>query len=201
MDFIDISKMRTTVRNYSAAPVEREKLEKILEAGRWAPTAVNAQPQRVIILDTPESLKKVSEFCTFGYSQKYVDLANECDDQKNNQINLYYGAPLVLLICYDKDACWKHPQSGESSGLTDANIVGTHMMLEAASLGLGSAWISYFDKDKARKSLSIPAQYEIVNMLYIGYPAENFEPNRKLGGHRKALSETCYYNSFERGYK
>ena len=92
------------------------------------------------------------------------------------------------------DACWTHPQSGESSGATDATIVATHMMLEAASLDLGSVWISYFDQDKAREMLKLPDNWKPVCMLYIGYPADDFVPNTSLGGHRKPLSETCFYN-------
>lgn len=194
MDFIDISKKRVTVRKFSQTPVEKEKLIKILEAGRWSPTAINAQPQRILVLNTPENLAKVKEFCTFGYDQKYVDLSNECDDKKNGKINLYYGAPLVLFVCYDESECWVHPQTGAKSGETDATIVATHMMLEAASLDLGSVWISYFDEQKARKLLKIPENWKSVCMLYIGYPAKDFVPNTHLGGHRKPLSETCFYN-------
>jgi nitroreductase len=194
MDFMDISKKRQTVRKFAQKPVEAEKIQKILEAGRWSPTAVNGQPQRILVLNTPESLAKVREFCAFGYDRKYVDLAKECDDQEHGKINLYYGAPLVLLVCYDKAACWTHPQSGKSSGATDATIVATHMMLEAASLDLGSVWISYFDEDKARQLLHLPQNWQSVCMLYLGYPADDFVPNTHLGGHRKPLSETCFYN-------
>lgn len=77
MDFIEISKKRRTVRKFAQRPVEAEKVEKILEAGRWSPTAVNAQPQRILVLDAPESLSKVREFCSFGYDKKYVDLAED----------------------------------------------------------------------------------------------------------------------------
>ena len=73
-------------------------------------------------------------------------------------------------------------------------IVATHMMLEAASLDLGSVWISYFDQDKAREMLKLPDNWKPVCMLYIGYPADDFVPNTSLGGHRKPLSETCFYN-------
>lgn len=194
MDFMDISKMRMTVRKFSQAPVEDDKIKKILEAGRWAPTAVNGQPQRILVLNTPESLAKVKSFCTFGYDQKYVDLSNECDDKAHGKINLYYGAPLVLFVCYDKTACWTHPQSGKTSGATDATIVATHMMLEAASIGLGTVWISYFDEDKAKALLCIPDNWQPVCMLYIGYSAADFVPNTKLGRHRKPLSETCFCN-------
>lgn len=194
MDFMDISKMRVTVRKFSQKPVEEEKIEKILEAGRWSPTAVNAQPQRVLVLNTPENLAKVKEFCSFGYDQKYVDLSKECDDKANGKINIYYGAPLVLFVCYDKTACWTHPQNGKSSGATDGTIVATHMMLEAASIGLGTIWISYFDEGKAKELLNIPETWQPVCMIYIGYPADDFVPNTKLGCHRKPLNETCFYN-------
>lgn len=194
MDFMDISKMRVTVRKFSQKPVEEEKIVKILEAGRWSPTAVNAQPQRVLVLNTPENLAKVKEFCSFGYDQKYVDLSKECDDKVNGKINIYYGAPLVLFVCYDKAACWTHPQNGKSSGATDATIVATHMMLEAASIGLGTVWISYFDEEKAKELLNIPETWQPVCMIYVGYPADDFVPNTKLGCHRKPLNETCFYN-------
>ena len=67
-------------------------------------------------------------------------------------------------------------------------------ILEAASLDLGSVWISYFDQDKAREMLKLPENWKPVCMLYIGYPADDFVPNTSLGGHRKPLSETCFYN-------
>lgn len=197
MDFIDISKKRRTVRQFDSRPVEKEKIEKILEAGRWAPTAINAQPQRILVLDSEENLKKVSEFCSFGYNQKYVDLDASCDDHEHGKINLYYGAPLVLFVCYDKEVCWSHPQSGKSSGATDATIVTTHMMLEAASLDLGTVWISFFDEDKARDLLNIPDQWEVVCMLYVGYPAKDYVHNKTLGGHRKPIEDTCFYNKIE----
>lgn len=193
MDFMDISKKRMAVRKFSQLPVEEEKIEKILEAGCWSPTAVNGQPQRILILNTPENLVKVREFCSFGNDPKYIELAEECND--NGKLNFYYGAPLVLFISYDKKACWTHPQSGKSSGATDATIVATHMMLEAASLDLGSVWISYFDEEKARRLLALPEIWQPVCMLYIGYPAKDFVPNTHLGCQRKPLNETCFFNT------
>ena len=201
MDFIDISKRRVTTRQFAPMPVEQEKLDKILEAGRFAPTAVNAQPQRILVLNTRESLEKVREFCTFNYNPKYAELDSSCDDKEHNQCVYYYGAPLVLFVCYDKDACWKHPESGESSGATDATIVSTHMMLEAASIGLGTVWISYFDKQKARKLLNLPDNWEPNNMIYIGYPADDFIPNPKMSGKRYPLSHTVWMNGLDTAYE
>lgn len=194
MDFMDISKMRVTVRQFDSRPVEHEKIMKILEAGRWSPTAVNAQPQRVMVLDTPEDLAKVKEFCTFGYDKKYVDLAKECADREHSHNVYYYGAPLVLFVCYDETVCWHHPQNKKSSGSTDATIVATHMMLEAASIGLGTVWISYFDEVKAKEILGIPYIWQPVCMLYIGYPAADFVPNPRMSGKRFPLEKTCFFN-------
>ena len=193
MDYMDISRQRRTIRKYSDRKVEQDKLDKVLEAGRWSPTAVNAQPQRIIILEGDEDLSKVREFCSFGFDKKYVEYAKECDDKENGGLNFYYGAPLVLMICYDTEACWKHPESGRSSGPTDATIVAVNMMLEATSLGLGTAWISYFDEERARELLNIPSSWQPSSMLYIGYPAEDIEMN-PLGGKRKPLDETCFYH-------
>jgi nitroreductase len=109
---------------------------------------------------------------------------------------LFYGAPLVLFVCYDKTACWKHPQTGKPSGETDATIVATHMMLEAASIGLGTVWISYFDEEKARQLLSIPDDFVPVCMLYIGYKADDFTPNPQMSGKRFPLEHTVFYNDF-----
>lgn len=202
MDFMDISKMRITVRQFDQRPVEKEKIDRILEAGRWSPTAVDYQPQRILVINSPEQLAKVKEFCTFGYDQKYRDIDENAGLHGDAGHNVYYyGAPLVFLVCYDRTVCWHHPESGESSGLVDASIVQTHMMLEAASLGLGTVWISYFDKEKARELLSVPENYEITSMLYAGYPASDFKPNKKLSGNRYPIGHTCFDNSFSVSYK
>ncbi|MCR5089185.1 MAG: nitroreductase family protein [Oscillospiraceae bacterium] len=201
MDFRDISKMRVTVRQFAPRPVEKSKTDLILEAGRWSPTAVDYQPQRILVLNTAEKLEKVRQFCTFGYDPKYVEIDPNCDagDRKHNIY--YYGAPLVFLVCWDKNVCWTHPQNGQSSGATDATIVTTHMMLEAASLGLGTVWISYFDHDKARELLNIPEKYEINGMLYVGYPSGQFKANPKLSGKRYPISHTCFYNDYSVPYQ
>lgn len=197
IDFIEISKRRITTRSFAPVEVEQEKIDKILEAGQYAPTAVNFQPQRILVLNTRESLEKVKEFCTFNYNKDYAELDSHCDDKEHGKCVYYYGAPLVLFVCYDKEGCWKHPENGELSGPTDAAIVSTQMMLEAASIGLGTVWISYFDKDKARELLKLPDNWEPLNMLYIGYPAEDFQPNTKMSTKRNPVEASVWYNELD----
>lgn len=192
-DFTDLMRRRHTVRSFDQSPVEDEKLLAVLEAARWAPTAVNAQPQRILVLREPGSLDKVREFCTFGREGSNVSLAKEFDLPGTKHISLYYGAPVVLVVCYERTACWSHPESGETSGPIDATIVATHMMLEATAQGLGSAWISYFDKDKARALLDIPADWEVCSMLYLGYPSAGERPAH-VSGTRCPLADTCFFD-------
>jgi nitroreductase len=148
--FLELSKSRYSVRSYAARPVEENKLARILEAGRVAPTACNNQPQRVKVITDASGLQKVDE-CT------------PCR----------FGAPVVLLICYDKAVCWKRSFDGALSGEVDASIVTTQMMLAAQDLGLGSCWVMYFDPIKARELFGLSDKIVPISMLPLGYPAQD----------------------------
>ena len=119
MTFQELARMRYSVRAYQDTPIEEEKLNQILEAGRIAPTACNNQPQKIYVARSEEARKKLASVsrCTFG-------------------------APVILVVCYDHDRNWKNRlMPGYESGETDAAIVCTHMMLQAAELGIGSCWV------------------------------------------------------------
>lgn len=170
MEFLDIAKQRYSVRKYKDAPVEREKLDKILEAGRVAPTGKNAQPQRLIVVQSREGLEKVAKAARF------------------------YGAPCVIIVCSDKDETWVRPYDGKKLTDIDASIVTDHMMLQATELGLGTLWVCWFDPEVLRREFAIPEHLEIVNLLVIGYAdGEPASPERheKL---RKPLGETVFFD-------
>lgn len=154
MDFLELAKKRYSCRSFSNKKVEREKLEKILEAGRVAPTAVNYQPQRILVLQEKEQLEKLCECTPYGWS-----------------------APVIMIVCYDKNVSWKRKYDGKDEGIVDASIVTTHMMLEITDLGLGTTWIGSFDPEKVRKVYQIPEHYEIIALLPIGYPSEEASPS------------------------
>lgn len=174
MEFQKLIYERYSVRNFSSQPVEEEKLQKILEAGQAAPTARNAQPQRVLVVKSPEALEKIRE-CT------------PC----------HYNAPVVLVMCRKSSDTPIDPEKGVNGDSTplDASIALTHMMLCAADLGLGSCWVGLHYKEKLRRLFHVPDYLEIVSLLPIGYPAEDAAPN-PAHTQRLPLSETVFWDTF-----
>lgn len=154
MDFLELAKARFSVRSFSERPVEQEKLHSILEAGQVSPTACNLQPQKILVLQSEDALEKYRR-CTV----------------------CHFNAPLAILTCYDTSASWTREYDGKSSGDIDAAIVTTHMMLEAASLGIGSTWVMHFIPEAIREEFQLPEQYEPVSLLAMGYPAEDAQPS------------------------
>ena len=169
MEFSQLVKERYSCKKYSDRPVEQEKLDAILEAGRWAPTAKNLQEQHIYVLRSPEALAK-------------MDAATPCR----------YGAGTVLAVAYDKHNVFTYPGGKRDSGMEDAAIVATHMILAAASVGVDSCWINFFDPEKLAEALELPANEEILMLMDLGYKAEGAGP---LPNHssRKPLEETVSY--------
>ncbi|MBU5455299.1 nitroreductase family protein [Caproiciproducens sp. MSJ-32] len=173
MDFLKLAKERYSVRKFSDKKVEKEKLDMILEAGRLAPTAVNFQPQRILVINSEENLEKL-KLCT----------------------RYHFDAPLALLICYDSTVSWKRSYDKKEMGEVDASIVTTHMMLQAAELGLGTTWVGHFDPEAIKEKFELPEYLVPVAILPMGYPSEDSKPN-PLHEKRYEINKTVYYNSFE----
>jgi nitroreductase len=172
MKFIKLAKKRYSCRKYQDRPVELKKLEKILEAGRVAPTAVNYQPQKILVVQTPDGLAKVEK----AYKS--------------------FGAPLALIVCVDHNESWKRPYDGKDSADTDAAIVATHMMLCAADLGIDSVWVQAFDPTVIREEFRIPENIEPMYILMLGYSSGNPRSPDRHDQWRKPISETVFYESF-----
>ena len=153
MTFLELAKGRYSVRKFKNLAIEPEKLELVLDAGRVAPTACNNQPQRIKIITGPADLAKVDECTPFRFD-----------------------AQAVLLVCYDREVCWRRGFDDASSGETDASIVATHLMLAAHELGLGTCWVMHFDPVKTAESFALPESIVPVVFLPIGYPADDATP-------------------------
>ena len=169
MEFREVVKNRYSCKKHSSQQVEAEKLNAILNAGRLAPTAKNLQEQHVYVLQSPESLAKVDQL-TPGR----------------------YGAPTVLLVAFDKNNVFTYPGGKRDSGVEDASIVATHLILAAADEGIDSCWINFFDPEKAAEIFALPENEKVLMLLDLGYAAEGAGP---LPNHenRKELSETVSY--------
>ena len=151
--FSELAKARYSLRAYSEKAVEQEKVDQLLEMVRIAPTACNNQPQRLIVATAPDDLAA-------------IDGATPCR----------FGAPLVFVVCYDSNECWRRSFDGEISGFVDAGIVTTHLMLQAVDLGLGSVWVMHFDPAVIRGHFQLPENIIPVALLPVGYPAPDAEP-------------------------
>jgi nitroreductase len=171
MTFENLVKQRYSVRKYDSRPVEPEKMKKILEAGRLAPTACNFQPQRILVLQ--------------GEDMERLDGCTPCR----------YGAPAALVVCYDKTVSWKS-RSGREIGDVDGTIVMTQMMYQAEELGIGSLLVGMYKEPLLREYFRIPENYEIVCLLMLGYPAEDSQPHPQLHDQRYPMEETVFYGTF-----
>lgn len=169
MEFTDVVKNRYSCKKYSDRPVAPEALTEILKAGRLAPTAKNLQEQRIYVVQSPKGLAK-------------IDGVTPCR----------YGAPTCLVVAFDKNRVFTYPGEKRNSGIEDATIVATHLVLAAANAGLDSCWINFFDPDKLAAALGLPENEEILMLLDLGYAAEGAAP---LANHhsRKPLEETVTY--------
>ena len=169
MEFKEVVKSRYSCKKYSDRQVEAEKLNVILEAGRLAPTAKILQEQHVYVLQSAEALAK-------------IDAVTPCR----------YGAPTVLVVAFDKNNVFTYPGGKRDSGVEDASIVATHMILAAADEGVDSCWINFLDPDKLAEALGLPENEEVLMVMDLGYAAEGAGP---LANHssRKPLSDTVRF--------
>ena len=157
MEFKDLAKERYSVRQYYSRPVEKEKLDLILEAARVAPSAVNKQPTKVFVLQSEEALKKRNELSPFKF-----------------------GAPVTLLIGWDPRLSAKdnhYRKTEHDFGVDDASIAATSMMFQAADLGLGTVWVGGFNHEDLKKAYGLE-NFEPLCLMDVGYPAENAQPSK-----------------------
>ena len=171
MELEQVIKERYSVRRFSDREIEQEKLDKILDAGRIAPTAANAQPQKILVIKSEESKDKLKSVCRFTF-----------------------GAPVILLACADMRKVWKNKnEEGYDSAEMDLSIIGTHMMLEACNLGIGSCWIRAFNSNEVKEAFDLPEYIKPIFILPIGYEADDFEPSMNVHLSRNAIEDEVIY--------
>lgn len=172
MDIYECIKKRSSIRNYQSKKVEEDKLERILEAGRLAPSSKNNQNWKFIVT-RKESLKE--------------ELVEACRGQK------FIGqADCVITICVDETGVYQHHGDYMTSFAIDGAIALQQMMLAATEEGLGTCWIGAFIEGKVKKVLNVPEPYRVIGLSPLGYPAANGQDRG-----RKSLNEVVCRETWE----
>lgn len=171
MDFYELIYQRESIRNYDPErPVEPAKLERILNAGRVAPSAANRQPWRFYLISSEENLKKIRT-C---YHRPW-----------------FSEAPHVLVVAGKRSAAWVRSFDGYNALETDLTIAMDHMILAAENEGIGACWIAAFDPEKLRQTGLFDSDEEIFAITPLGYQRKGF---KKSGNKiRKNLPEIVTY--------
>ncbi len=162
MEFQEVIEKRYSARAFKPQAVEPEKLQRILEAARLAPTAANLQPFQFIVIHTAgrkEELKRI-----------YMR-------------NFFWEAPLVICACTLPGQSWSR-KDGKNYSDIDVAIAMDHLILAATDQGLGTCWVGAFDPEAARQILGLPPGVEPVVFTPLGYPVDKPGPKK-----RKALFE------------
>ncbi len=167
MDIYEAIKVRRSIRNYKPQNVEKEKLDRILEAGRLAPSAKNSQAWKFIITDDADIKESLVEACR---GQKFIAEADK-----------------IITVCVDENGTFQKQGNYMSAFAVDGAIALQHMILAATAEGLGTCWIGAFFEDKVKEVLEIPDPYRVVGLTTLGYPAGS---GRDRG--RKPLTEIVF---------
>ena len=171
MDFYELVRGRESIRNYDPGrPVERSTMNRILEAGRLAPSAVNYQPWKFLVISSPEMLARVRP-C---YRRSW-----------------FSEAPHILIVVGRREEAWVRDKDGYNSLETDLTIALDHMILAAEFEGVATCWVGAYDPHMLREALGLGEGEVVYSITPLGYPREGFV--KKGDKKRKPLEEIVEY--------
>lgn len=170
MNVFEAIKTRRSIRSFDDRPIEEEKLLRVLEAGRLAPSAKNRQEWRYVVVKDKELKKKLAVAA-------------------NNQ---YFMAEAPVIIVGCATLVNYVLSCGQPAYTIDVSISMDHITLQAVEEGLGTCWIGAFKEDEVKKILNIPEDIRVVELLPLGYP--KFHPEPKP---RKRLDEIVFYDRWQ----
>jgi nitroreductase len=173
MDIYEAIRERTSIRSYRADAVEEDKIQRILDAARLAPSGKNGQPWTFIVVKNEETRRRLVPACK---NQAFIA-----------------EAPVVIAACGHEELAYQKMGGYWNSMPLDIGIALEHLMLAAASEGLGTCWIGAFIEEQVREILDVPDDVKIVALTPIGYPAVE-----KTHRPRKSLSEIVMHEKWER---
>ncbi len=153
IDILRLMEKRYSCREFSDRDISKESLNNILKAAKFSPTAKNKQPQKLFIIEKSK-MNILDDVMPFRFNQN-----------------------IAIVICYDKLKSWKRKFDGDDSGVVDASIITTQMMLYAQSVGIYSTWIGYFNPVMLKEKLELDENIVPVAILALGYPTESVKPS------------------------
>ncbi len=169
MELHESIKKRRSIRRFIDKTIPEEVLTRILDAGRLAPSAVNLQPWRFLVIREPVTKMELVE-CTRGGKHTHLGMGD-----------------VIIVACGNEKECYQRQGNYMKTFAIDVTIALEHMMLAATAEGLGTCWIGAFDEEKVKNLLDIPDPWRVVAMTPLGYPDES-PPDRG----RKKLNEIVY---------
>ena len=167
MEFEKVIKDRMATRKFSDKKIDEDTINRILEAGRLAPTAKNLQPVKIYVVSSSDGLDK-------------IDCATRCR----------YNAPVSLIVCGNIDEAFSRGE--HSTYVIDSCIVATHMMLEATNVGVDNIWVDLFDENILKEKFNIPDGLIPVALIMLGYKSEDC-PYNLNHDKRKNIDEIVEY--------
>jgi nitroreductase len=178
MGFLELVQKRQSDRSYLSKDVEQEKLDRIIECGRLAPSACNAQPWKFVVVTEPNIKNEVGEAARGLGMNKFA-----------------VQAPVIIVVVEER------PNFSSMAGglaknkhfpLIDIGIATEHICLAAADEGLGSCILGWFDEKRIKKALNIPRSKRVLLLITLGYTEGKLR--KKL---RKDTLETINYNTYK----
>ncbi|NVM53999.1 MAG: nitroreductase family protein [Candidatus Helarchaeota archaeon] len=169
MDLNEKIKERFSVRKFKSTSVPDELIQEILETARWAPSGLNNQPWKFIIIKDPEIKEQVA--------------------QQTHYSHIIRKAPVCIAVFYDKDAGYNYVKDLQACGAAIQN-----MLLAIHNLELGGVWLGEIlnKRSEVEKILKVPDTFELMAVVALGYPAEE-----KTQRSRKQLSELTFVNIYK----
>lgn len=171
MEFYNLISTRESVRNYNPdRSVPKEILERILDAGRLAPSACNIQPYKFLVISSSEYLEKVKA-C---YNRQW-----------------FKDAPHILIVIGQRNQAWTRSYDSYNSIETDVAIALTHLILAAENEGVGTCWIAAYDPEILKGALNLSENQTIYGITPLGYPKPGYK--KTLNKKRKTLEDIAEY--------
>jgi len=173
MDVIEAIRTRRTIRQFSQAPIEFDKITAIIEAGTYAPSSGNLQNWKFILITNKDVIKDIHNYCL-------------------DQVWLSSAQALIVVCGLPESAADKYGVRGERL-YTTQNVAACvqNMLLTAHSLELGAAWVGAFDEDKISMMFDVPETARPQAIVALGYP--DYDPPEKM---MQSLPAQVYFNSY-----